>query len=85
LEKFIFSSLSATKRISGGKYTAVCHFDAKAATIDLIKADYPELARKTLELQLGLFANNWRGPTPIRPTKVRGLQVYAFHANFIRN
>jgi hypothetical protein len=71
LETFIISSLSAARRLSSGKYTEVYHFDGKAAAIDMIKKDYPELAKKTAVLQLGLFANNWRGPTPIRPTRVR--------------
>lgn len=71
LDVFIFSTLSATKRISRGKYTKVYHFDAKAKVIDDIKAFYPDLAKKTAAIQLGFFANNWRGPTPIKPTKVR--------------
>jgi len=69
LEKFIFSTLSATKNISKGKYSNVYHFDAKADVIDSIKANHPDLAKKTAALQLGFFTNNWRGPTPIRPAK----------------
>jgi hypothetical protein len=70
LDVFIFSTLSAAKRISRGKYTKVYHFDAKARVVDDIKAFHPDLAKKTATIQLGFFANNWRGPTPIQPTKV---------------
>jgi len=69
LEKFIFSTLSATKKISKGKYTSVYHFDAKAEVVDSIKTNYPDLAKKTATLQLGFFANNWQRPTPMHPTK----------------
>ncbi|KAI0063048.1 NAD(P)-binding protein [Artomyces pyxidatus] len=69
LEVFIFSSLSSARRLSKGKYTWVYHFDAKADIVDMLQRDHPELAAKTAVLQLGLFASNWRGPTPIRPTK----------------
>ena len=69
LELFILSALSAAKRISGGKYAEVYHFDAKADIIDLIRASHPELAKKTAALQLGYFATNWMGPTPIRPKR----------------
>ncbi|KAI0063072.1 NAD(P)-binding protein [Artomyces pyxidatus] len=69
LEVFIFSSLSSARRFSKGKYTRVYHFDGKAEVVDMLQRDHPELAAKTAVLQLGLFASNWRGPTPIRPTK----------------
>lgn len=69
LEKLIFSTLSATKKISKGKFTNVYHFDAKADIIDSIKANHLGLAKMTTALQLGFFANNWRGPTPMRPVK----------------
>jgi hypothetical protein len=81
LETFILSSLSAAKRISGGKYMQVLHFDGKADAVDTIERDYPELAKKTLVLQLGLFMSNWRGPTPIRPTKVKMLSQRRWHSN----
>lgn len=70
LERFILSSLSAASRISGGKYRRIYHFDAKASAVDFLKKKYPELAKKTLILQLGLFATNWGKPTTFRPTKV---------------
>jgi hypothetical protein len=70
LDVFIFSTLSAAKRISGGKYTKVYHFDAKAKVIDDIEAFHPDLAKKTAAIQLGFSADNWRRPTPIQPTMV---------------
>ena len=79
LDLFIFSTLSAAKRISRGKYTKVYHFDAKARIVDDIKAFHPDLAKKTATIQLGFFANNWRGPTPIQPTKVRQIYLASHH------
>jgi hypothetical protein len=69
LDLFILSTLSAASRISHGKYTQVYHFDAKAAIIDRIRISHPALAKKTAALQLGYFASNWMGPTPMRPKR----------------
>jgi hypothetical protein len=83
LEIFIFSTLSAAKRISRGKYTKVYHFDAKAKVIDDIKAFHPDLAKKTAAIQLGFFANNWRGPTPIQPSKVQAIKLLAINSRLL--
>ena len=60
LDRFIFASLSDTKRFSGGKITFNLHFDSKVAIIEYLKSTYPELWRKTSLLQLGLFLTNWK-------------------------
>ena len=70
LELFIFSSLSAAKRLSQGEYKHIYHFDAKAETVEYLQITYPILAGKTAALELGMFATNWRQPNPLRPTKV---------------
>jgi hypothetical protein len=70
LQLFIFSALSAAKRLSNNAYSKIYHFDAKAELVDLIESDFPNVAAKTAVLQLGMFATNWRMPTPLKPTKV---------------
>jgi len=70
LDLFIFSSLSAAKKLSKNKYEKIYHFDAKADNVEYLQETYPKLAQKTVVLELGMFATNWRMPTPMRPTKV---------------
>ena len=70
LQVFIFSALSAAKQLSGDAYKLIYHFDAKAEAVEYIESNFPDLAKKTAALQLGMFATNWRMPTPLRPTKV---------------
>ncbi|PNP47845.1 hypothetical protein TGAMA5MH_00897 [Trichoderma gamsii] len=60
LDLFIWSSLSDAKKWSGGKYTGVYHFDAKAHVVDYIHNEYPTLAKKMSILQMGLFITNWK-------------------------
>jgi NmrA-like family len=60
LELFIWSSLSAAKKWSSGKYAGVFHFDSKADVVEYIHNSLPELAEKMSILQMGLFINNWR-------------------------
>ena len=70
LDLFIFSSLSAAKRLSKSKYEKIYHFDAKADNVEYLRETFPSLAQKTVVLELGMFATNWNMPTPLRPTKV---------------
>ena len=70
LELFIFSTLSASKRLSDGRYKHMYHFDAKAEAIEYLEATYPELVERTVGLQLGMFVTNTLAPTPLQPTKV---------------
>ncbi|CZR55932.1 related to nitrogen metabolic regulation protein nmr [Phialocephala subalpina] len=60
LELFVWSGLSHTKKWSKGKYTNVYHFDSKATVLDYVHEKYPDLAKKTSQLQMGLFINNWK-------------------------
>jgi hypothetical protein len=71
LHLLIFSALSAAKELSANYYKEIYHFDAKAALVQIIEKDYPRLAEKTVALQLGMFATNWKMPTPLKPAKVR--------------
>lgn len=69
IELFIFSSLSAANKISGGKFKTIYHFDCKAEIINYLETNFPELVSKTVELQLGMFATNILLHKPLRPTK----------------
>jgi hypothetical protein len=60
LELFVWSSLSAAKKWSGGKYLGVYHFDSKADVVEYIREKLPALHQKMSILQMGLFVNNWR-------------------------
>lgn len=60
LELFVWSSLSDSKKCSGGKYTSIYHFNSKAAVVDYIKDRYPKLTAKMSLLQLGWFVTNWK-------------------------
>ncbi|KAK1447913.1 hypothetical protein CMEL01_09752 [Colletotrichum melonis] len=72
LQLFIWSTLSATRKWSGGKFQNVYHFDSKAAVADYVRIHFSDLYKKTSMLQLGLFMTNWKfGPVNIPWVKVR--------------
>lgn len=60
LDRFVLSTLSATKKWSKGKYTNNYHFDAKWDTVEYLKANYPELNKKSSYLQMALYLTNWK-------------------------
>jgi hypothetical protein len=60
LDRFVLSTLSPAEKLSGGKIKWNKHFDAKWAAVEYLKATYPDLAKKTSFVQLGLFATNWK-------------------------
>ncbi|WYZ38081.1 hypothetical protein EsH8_II_001587 [Colletotrichum jinshuiense] len=61
LDRFVLSTLSATKKWTKGKYSHNYHFDAKWEAVEYLKATYPELAKKTSYLQMALYLTNWKG------------------------
>ncbi|KAM0445309.1 hypothetical protein ACHAPV_008383 [Trichoderma viride] len=69
LEHFVYSSLSDASRCSGGKYTTIYHFDSKAKTIDLIKSQFPELAKRMSALQMGHYVTNWQAVPAMAPLR----------------
>ncbi|KAK5729094.1 hypothetical protein LTR15_002235 [Elasticomyces elasticus] len=60
LDRFVLSTLSATKKWSKGKYFNNYHFDAKWDTVEYLKANYPELNKKSSYLQMALYLTNWK-------------------------
>jgi hypothetical protein len=69
LEHFVYSSLSDASRCSGGKYTTIYHFDSKARTMDLIKSQFPELAKRMSALQMGHYVTNWQAVSAMAPQR----------------
>jgi hypothetical protein len=58
LERFVYSSLPPMKRLSGGKYVHSFHWESKAAIVDFIENELPELAKKTSQIYLGAYNTN---------------------------
>ncbi|RDW92223.1 hypothetical protein BP5796_01617 [Coleophoma crateriformis] len=58
LERFIWSSLPPMKKLSGGKYTYIYHFDAKAEVADYIRDKQPKLWERTSLLNMGFYTSN---------------------------
>ena len=58
LERFVYSSLPYTDKLSGGKYSHVYHFNGKAMAEEYGKAKYPELWKKTTVLYAGYYLEN---------------------------
>lgn len=58
VERFIFSSLPSTTKLSGGKYANVYFYDSKAAAEEYGKSTYPNLWEKTSIFYAGFFLEN---------------------------
>ncbi|KAM0716694.1 hypothetical protein Q7P37_008139 [Cladosporium fusiforme] len=69
LERYIWSTLSDTKKWTKGELVWNLHFDSKAAVADYIRSDLPELAAKTSFLQVGMYVQNWKMNPALRPAK----------------
>ncbi|TXC06781.1 hypothetical protein FocTR4_00010627 [Fusarium oxysporum f. sp. cubense] len=69
LERFIMSSLPGPTRLSGGKYTNVCHHDSKADAEEYGEQNQPELWAKTSVYLPGYFLNNFLTHPMAQPTK----------------
>jgi hypothetical protein len=74
LERFVWSSLTAAREISHGKYTWVYHFDSKADAAEYMRGKHPELWKKTSRVQVGFYATNHSTLPFMRPQKV-GLPI----------
>jgi hypothetical protein len=83
LDRLVLSTLSATKKWSKGKYLNNYHFDAKWEAVEYLKANYPELDKKTSYLQMAFYYTNGKefagaGLPFGRPVKVSGQGRLAF-------
>ncbi|KAH8658445.1 putative hscarg dehydrogenase [Xylariales sp. PMI_506] len=62
LERFIFSSLPDTNKLSGGKYPHVYHFEGKANAEEYGQVTYPDLWQKTSVFYAGYYLENFFEP-----------------------
>ncbi|KAL4780033.1 hypothetical protein BJX76DRAFT_351327 [Aspergillus varians] len=68
LGRFVFSGLTNTNKLSGGKYPFVYHFESKAIAEEYGRTTHPALWEKTSVLYAGLYLENWfTGATLLRP------------------
>ena len=58
LEKYIYSALGPIKAASGGKYFNCFHWDSKAAAVDFVEKEMPDLAKKTSYIYIGAYNTN---------------------------
>lgn len=70
LEKFVFSTLSAVKRISGGKFKHAYEFDSKAAAEQYMREQLPELNSRLSTINMGIFQETWKDIPAFRPHKL---------------
>ncbi|KAL3447911.1 hypothetical protein BJX65DRAFT_86630 [Aspergillus insuetus] len=61
LDRFIFSGLVNTNKLSGGKYPHVYHFEGKGLAEDYGQSAHPDLWAKTSVLYAGLYLENYFG------------------------
>ncbi|EED16231.1 hscarg dehydrogenase, putative [Talaromyces stipitatus ATCC 10500] len=59
LERFVYSSLPNTSKLSGGKYSHVYHFDGKAIAEEYGRSTHPKLWEKTNVLYVGYYLENY--------------------------
>lgn len=70
LEKFVFSTLAAVKRISGRKYKHSYEFDSKAAAEDYMREELPELNARLSTVNMGIFQETWKDIPAFRPHRL---------------
>ena len=68
LERFIYSGLPRTSDY--GEYKHSWHIDSKAAIMDYVRESCPELNKKTSDIQLSTYMENWQWQMPTMPRKV---------------
>ncbi|KAF5684408.1 nitrogen metabolic regulation nmr [Fusarium circinatum] len=69
LERFIMSSLPGPSKLSGGKYTNVCHHDSKADAEEYGEQNHPKLWAKASVYLPGYFLSNFLTHPMAQPTK----------------
>lgn len=58
LERYIYSALGPMKAASGGKYSCCYHWDSKAAAVNFVETEMPELAKKASYIYIGAYSSN---------------------------
>ncbi|KAH7136734.1 hypothetical protein B0J13DRAFT_677577 [Dactylonectria estremocensis] len=58
LERYVYSGFTSIKKTSGGKYAKALHWEAKAAAIEFVEIELPELAKKSSFIFIGGYYTN---------------------------
>ncbi|KAI0449498.1 hypothetical protein F5B21DRAFT_494158 [Xylaria acuta] len=58
LEKLVYSALGPMNRASNGKYPTSYHWETKAAIVDYIENEQPDLAKKSSFIYIGAYVTN---------------------------
>ncbi|KAI1196785.1 NAD(P)-binding protein [Nemania serpens] len=58
LERLVYSALGPMNAASNGKYSTSYHWETKAAIVEHIEKEQPDLARKTSFIYIGAYATN---------------------------
>ncbi|KAL4941492.1 hypothetical protein BDV06DRAFT_180461 [Aspergillus oleicola] len=61
LERFVFSSMADSNKLSNGKYAHNYHFESKGIAEEYGGTNHPALWEKTSVLFAGLYLENWLG------------------------
>ncbi|KAM0476055.1 hypothetical protein ACHAP7_007163 [Fusarium lateritium] len=69
LERFIISSLPNVTKLTGGRYTNVCHHDSKADAVEYGEQHQPHLWSKTSVFLPGYFLSNFLSHPMTQPTR----------------
>lgn len=69
LERYIFSTLPAVTKISGGKYTHAYEFDSKANAEEYIRQKLPQLNQRLSTITMGNYLENWPYIPALAPQK----------------
>lgn len=76
LERLVMSTLSDSRKLSGGKYTWNYHFEGKAKVVEYLQqtaaqdASYKKLLDVTSYVQIGFYFDNWRSGSAFGQQKV---------------
>jgi len=83
LESYIFSGLPDGKSLAEGKFQNILPYNAKVAIRKDLES-YPELAKKTTEIYVAFYYQNWlKYSVVFGPVKVSYLQENGFHFVFV--
>lgn len=76
VERFIFSTLSDSRKWSNGEITENYHFDGKAVVEVYLKETYPKLAAKSSYVHVGAYMDNHKRAVSWGPQKVGRHSMY---------
>ncbi|KAH7126138.1 hypothetical protein EDB81DRAFT_860742 [Dactylonectria macrodidyma] len=58
LERYVYSAFTSIKKASEGKYAKALHWEAKAAAVEFVENELPQLAKKSSFIYIGGYYTN---------------------------